>query len=49
MFGALKNKYRSWNKYRETVDELSRLSNAELDDLGIVPCEIEKIARSTTR
>ena len=27
--------YRNWRRYRETVAELSRLSNRELSDLGI--------------
>lgn len=49
MFGALKNKYRSWYKYRETVGELSRLSNEQLSDLGIGRVDIEQIARNTTR
>ncbi|MEP3277010.1 MAG: DUF1127 domain-containing protein [Stappiaceae bacterium] len=49
MFGALKSKYRSWYKYRETVGELSRLSNEQLSDLGIGRVDIEQIARNTTR
>ena len=27
--------YRNWRRYRDTVNELSRLSNRELTDLGI--------------
>ena len=37
--------YRSWRRYRETVNELSRLSNHELDDLGIARGEIPYVAR----
>ena len=36
--------YRNWRRYRDTVNELSRLSNRELTDLGISRCEIESVA-----
>ncbi len=39
-------KLRAWLRYRETVRELSRLTNRELDDLGIRRGEIESIART---
>jgi uncharacterized protein YjiS (DUF1127 family) len=37
--------YRNWRAYRETVTELGRLSNRQLEDLGIVRSEIRSIAR----
>jgi uncharacterized protein YjiS (DUF1127 family) len=37
---------RNWLRYRETIRELSRLSDRELDDLGIARGEIDSIARS---
>jgi uncharacterized protein YjiS (DUF1127 family) len=37
---------RAWLRYRETVRELSRLTNRELNDLGIRRSEIETIARA---
>ena len=37
--------YRNWRRYRHTVDELSRLSNRELNDLGISRGEIPHVAR----
>ena len=37
--------YRNWRRYRETVSELSRLSNRELTDLGITRGEIAFVAR----
>ena len=37
--------YRNWRRYRDTVNELSRLSNRELSDLGIVRSEIPSVAR----
>lgn len=40
------SKIRAYFRYRETVAELSRLSDRELDDLGINRFEIERIARS---
>lgn len=37
--------YRNWRAYRETVNELGRLSNRQLADLGINRGEIATIAR----
>lgn len=49
MLNTLVRKYNSWQKYRQTYDELSRLSNRELSDLGIGRGDIDFIARSHTR
>ena len=38
------NSYRKWRNYRRTVNELSSLSNRELDDLGITRGEIRSVA-----
>jgi uncharacterized protein YjiS (DUF1127 family) len=38
-------KIRAYLRYRETIRELSRLSDRELDDLGIARFEIHDIAR----
>jgi uncharacterized protein YjiS (DUF1127 family) len=38
-------KFRSYLRYRDTVRELSLLSDRELDDLGISRFQIENIAR----
>lgn len=40
--------YRSWRKYRHTCEELSRLTNRELADLGILRADITSVARRTT-
>jgi uncharacterized protein YjiS (DUF1127 family) len=37
--------FRNWRRYRETVNELSRLSTRELNDLGITRADIHGIAR----
>ena len=39
------SKVRSYMRYRETVRELSLLSDRELDDLGISRFQIENVAR----
>ena len=39
--------YRNWRRYRETVSELSRLSNRELHDLGISRSDIPHVARKS--
>lgn len=42
---AIVSKIQSYLRYRETVRELSKLSDRELDDLGIVRNDIMNIAR----
>jgi uncharacterized protein YjiS (DUF1127 family) len=42
--GLIRN-YRNWRSYRETVNELKRLSNRDLSDLGIARSEIHEVAR----
>jgi uncharacterized protein YjiS (DUF1127 family) len=37
--------YRNWRRYRNTVNELSRLTNRELNDLGITRGDIHFVAR----
>ena len=39
-------KIRSYLKYRETVRELSRLTDRELEDIGITRVDIDELARS---
>jgi uncharacterized protein YjiS (DUF1127 family) len=39
--------YRNWRRYRDTVNELSRLSNRELNDLGINRADITVVANKS--
>jgi uncharacterized protein YjiS (DUF1127 family) len=48
--GIIMNVARSinaWRKYRQTVNELGRMSNRELNDLGIARDDIRRIARAS--
>ena len=47
MTNRLVSTYRAWRKYRETYNELMRLSSRDLADLGIARSEIPKIARES--
>jgi len=44
IMSILKN-YRNWRRFRSAIDELSRLSNRELDDIGITRADIPHVAR----
>jgi len=39
------SKISAWLRYRETVAELSRLSDRDLEDVGISRLEIRRVAR----
>jgi uncharacterized protein YjiS (DUF1127 family) len=39
--------YRNWRAYRDTVNELGRLSNRQLRDLGMIRDEIKDVARKS--
>lgn len=41
--------YNNWRKFRQTVNELSRMSNRELADLGIARADIHSVARQAVR
>jgi uncharacterized protein YjiS (DUF1127 family) len=47
MANKLVTSYRNWRRYRETYNELMRLSNRELADLGISRADIPTIARQS--
>jgi uncharacterized protein YjiS (DUF1127 family) len=48
MTNPLVKSYRNWRKYRQTYNELMRLTERELDDLGIRRMDIRTIAREST-
>lgn len=45
MFDTVRKRYSNWVNYRRAVDELSRLSPRELEDLGIRQSDITFVAR----
>ena len=47
MSNRIVSTYRAWRKYRETYNELMRLSSRDLADLGINRAEIPTIARQS--
>jgi uncharacterized protein YjiS (DUF1127 family) len=44
MINTVVENYRQWRNYRDTVDELARLSNRDLSDIGICRSDINAIA-----
>ncbi|SHM70912.1 DUF1127 domain-containing protein [Roseibium suaedae] len=49
MLTSVVRKYQSWRRYRSTYEELSRLSNRELHDLGIARGNIDYFAYNSAR
>lgn len=47
MLKTLASKIAEWRRYRESVRELSRLSDRELNDLGIGRADIENVVRGS--
>ncbi|MDX7951976.1 DUF1127 domain-containing protein [Lichenihabitans sp. Uapishka_5] len=47
MFKTLTLKYVTWRRFRDSVRELSRLSDRELSDLGIGRADISTVARQS--
>lgn len=39
--------FNNWRKYRQTVTELGRMSNRELNALGIARSDIHSVARAS--
>lgn len=40
-------RFKAWRSYMATVNELNRLSNKELSDIGLTRCDIRRIARDS--
>jgi uncharacterized protein YjiS (DUF1127 family) len=49
MIRTLSLKIASWRRFRDSVRELSRLSDRELNDLGIGRADITHIVRDSAR
>lgn len=49
MLDTVIRKYNNWKRYRSTYEELSSLSNRELNDLGIARSDIDRYARASIR
>jgi uncharacterized protein YjiS (DUF1127 family) len=49
MFEVLKARVSNWKRYNRTINELNALSNRELEDLGIMRADINRIAREAVR
>jgi len=39
--------FNNWRKYRQTITELGRMTNRELNDLGINRADIDSVARAS--
>lgn len=48
MTNRLVASYRHWRKYRETYNQLIRLSPHQMQDLGIAPVDVARIARQSS-
>ncbi len=48
MIKSLTVKIAAWRRYRDSVRELSRLSDRELNDLGIGRADIQSLVRQST-
>lgn len=44
-FQTLVARFQAWNEMRKTANELNRLSNAQLRDIGIYRSDIPAVAR----
>ena len=49
MMKSLATRIAAWRRYRESVRELSRLSDRELNDLGIGRADIQTIVRQSAQ
>lgn len=44
MFANIVRMIRQWNRYNQSLTELSRLGDRELADIGISRCDIPRVA-----
>jgi uncharacterized protein YjiS (DUF1127 family) len=46
---GIRETFKKWTAYQQTVRELTALDNRQLNDLGITRADIQKIARDNAR
>ena len=46
---GIRETFKKWSAYQQTVRELTSLDNRQLNDLGISRADIQKIARDHAR
>jgi uncharacterized protein YjiS (DUF1127 family) len=46
MFAAIVRFIREWKRYNQSLNELSRLGDRELADIGVSRCDIPRLART---
>lgn len=39
--------FNNWRKYRQTCNELNRMTDRELNDIGVMRADIARIARAS--
>jgi uncharacterized protein YjiS (DUF1127 family) len=49
MFETLKTRFNAYKRYSRTVSELEMLTVRELNDLGISPWDIKRVAKEASR
>lgn len=48
-FQRINKEFRRWRQERRTINELSRLTLRQLEDIGLAPYQIEDAARGKIR
>jgi uncharacterized protein YjiS (DUF1127 family) len=49
MFDQMKHRVRSWRRYRRVLSELEIHSDRELAELGLLRCDLPRVARETAK
>lgn len=49
LFDRFKTRYTQHRRYRQTLAELRALSRRDLDDIGVSPYDVRRIARDAAR
>jgi uncharacterized protein YjiS (DUF1127 family) len=49
MFNRMRHRVRQWRRYRRTLAELEIHSDRDLAELGLLRCDLPRVARETAR